>query len=874
METYTCGQLILGTDKRNPCLEVYLDESEKHLHVYYGFELLEVVPNDRESMRYKLMTAQLYNAGLKVKALEEVLLVNHKTMARWGEAVRSGDPEKLTQVLLGRQSRRKLTSWIEAYIRRHWSEIQARGGRDYSKRTRQEVERVFGVTLSGEALRPLLNELRKGTRSGPVPDAPDAPETETDCQKDADPTPAAEENGAGTAPESSTDEVLELFPELLDPVVPDPGTEIEGEEPVKLEVSPLGISVSEGGKPPTDPTQNGEIACATDGANRGTADSNQPALHQPSGLVGEGGGGTGATRKLSPILAEPTQPQTMHCDHLGVLLFCGVLLELTGALPDEGAMLKQWLACILLGAVNIEQTKYLNWNDLNELIGPVVRSPKTQRRQLTQSAQEATVKALFQLNARRLGTQANTDLYLDPHTKHYTGMQEVLKGWCPGIGHPDKAMHCDFLHTVRGEPLYFEITDNYEDLRERLPGLIKRCRQTLDWPLDKVLTLIVDRAVFGLEAFAKIQADTALHLITWEKGYQADGSWPAEKVSGKMVIERSRNRADDKRIYRFEYIDEGWSRQAGMRRLRVRATNPQGRTVELAILTDDLKRAAVEIIWLMFQRWLQENDFKYQIKHFGLNQIVSYQVVPYEQLVKQLTDRQVESEAHRVLAGQRRGLKREQGHLLVEQERSALHAAARQKRLEQLAELAMTGEAPDLTVEREQERQKLTAAQTRHQTTSQARKAKVADLNGKLAALEVQIAKTEKEVSRLTLLAAQNKVRLDSRNKRLMDVLKVIARNSFYKALAPFKQDYDNYRDDHDHFRQLTRCGGVLEPGTSHVTAHLLPRVNYSKKLRKIVERYLEQVNQSEPKMPDGSERRLIFRLAKRSDFKLTLSRS
>lgn len=77
METYTCGQLILGTDKRNPCLEVYQDESEKHLHVYYGFELLEVVPNDRESMRYKLMTAQLYNAGLKVKALEEVLLVNH-----------------------------------------------------------------------------------------------------------------------------------------------------------------------------------------------------------------------------------------------------------------------------------------------------------------------------------------------------------------------------------------------------------------------------------------------------------------------------------------------------------------------------------------------------------------------------------------------------------------------------------------------------------------------------------------------------------------------------------------------------------------------------------------------------------------------------
>src|SRR5216684_5099468 len=105
METIASLQLILGTDKRNPCLEVYLDESEKHLHVYYGFELLEVVPNNRESMGYKLMAAQLFNAGLKVKALEETLEVNHKTLARWGEAVRSGDPEELTRVLLGRQSR-------------------------------------------------------------------------------------------------------------------------------------------------------------------------------------------------------------------------------------------------------------------------------------------------------------------------------------------------------------------------------------------------------------------------------------------------------------------------------------------------------------------------------------------------------------------------------------------------------------------------------------------------------------------------------------------------------------------------------------------------------------------------------------------------
>ena len=48
-------------------------------------------------------------------------------------------------------------------------------------------------------------------------------------------------------------------------------------------------------------------------------------------------------------------------------------------------------------------------------------------------------------------------------------------------------------------------------------------------------------------------------------------------------------------------------------------------------------------------------------------------------------------------------------------------------------------------------------------------------------------------------------VKMDSPCKRLMDVLRITARNLFYQALQPFKKAYDNYRDDHDHFRKLTQ---------------------------------------------------------------------
>ena len=129
---------------------------------------------------------------------------------------------------------------------------------------------------------------------------------------------------------------------------------------MKGEVWPLEISIAEGGKAPAEPTQNGEIACDREGENMGAMVNGQPALYQSITLPIQGGNETDPTRKLTPILVEPIPPQTMYCDHLGVLLVCGVLRELTGAFPEDGAMLKQWLACLFLGAVNIEQTKYLS----------------------------------------------------------------------------------------------------------------------------------------------------------------------------------------------------------------------------------------------------------------------------------------------------------------------------------------------------------------------------------------------------------------------------------------------------------------------------------------------------------------------------------
>jgi hypothetical protein len=149
----------------------------------------------------------------------------------------------------------------------------------------------------------------------------------------------------------------------------------------------------------------------------------------------------------------------------------------------------------------------------------------------------------------------------------------------------------DFFHTAAGQPVYLECADNYQDMRERFAALLPRFRQALGLPAEAVVTCIIDRGIFSHEVFAKAVEAPDYHLITWEKNFQP-GPWDPQKCSGQYALERTRNHAQDKRVYRFEYRDQDWAKNAQMRQLIVRATNPQGSLIQVGILTDDRQRAA------------------------------------------------------------------------------------------------------------------------------------------------------------------------------------------------------------------------------------------------------------------------------------------
>ena len=737
---YMHGELqqILGTDKRNPCFTVFRGE-EGALLLFYGGELLERLPDDREHAQYKLMVATLYNAGVNSRSLQETFNADPKTMRRWGRALEDGDPMELARVLAGRRANRKLTVEIQAFARMRFTHIYPENQRSYSQVIRGEIAEVFDVELSAESLRPIFGKLREAICCG----------GEVRTRKGETPCDVA-------SPERAHPDGVEPQRQAEDPIEP-----CAGENPY---------------------------------------------------------------RKGSPLLSTGAEAGIEFIHHLGILLFSQVLLQVERVGGGLGWLLKQWLCAILLGALNIEQSKLLDLDGLARLIGRTQKSRHPQRVLLAGLATTSIADRLYKLNAGRVGADSCNDFYYDPHTKQYTGGMKLLKGWCGSRHFADKALHMDFIHTADGHPVYVSYDDNYADLRTRYATVVSDLRSALEMKAGRELTLVFDRGIYGQKTFGEFIEDPALHIVTWEKNYR-QGCWDATADTGHFTMHRTRNRANDLKTYSFEYQEEPWPKNTAMRLIRVRATNPSGRTIELGILTDHAERPAQESIWLMFHRWLQENDFKYMEKHFGINQITSYASHTYEDLAQDLEDRQVKS-----------------------------------------------GEYKALQKERTQLRKKLKAElynEHRHPGKSNPRTQRIQTLSAADEALAEKMKGTQREASRLDTLIQGQYRKLNTGPKKVYDALKLIARNAFYIELAPFKKSYDNYRDDHVLFRNLTQAPGLLATTGSELKATLYPTAPQPPARRKLIEKLFEQTNRTGLILPDGSGRPILLELGKKEGIEL-----
>ena len=276
---------------------------------------------------------------------------------------------------------------------------------------------------------------------------------------------------------------------------------------------------------------------------------------------------------------------------------------------------------------------------------------------------------------------------------------------------------------------------------------------------------------------------------------------------------------------------------ARFRRILVRATNPKGRTICVSVLCSDPNVSMERAVWLMFNRWLQENDFKYLDRHFGLNQLTSYASKAVAEEAGQLRDMPVDSPEYRELKQLRREAENELAKQLLKRENTVdrlgdavERAAELRQRAEALAGsldgyadklrradgrrvarcLAKSAEALRQAAECRRELRKARKVEARLGEKLARMEPDIADIKERRDRIDAQLAEAIRSQSRLRLLIDNHYRLLDTRCKELLDALRVTASNMFAGLLAVFRPIYGNYRNDHVMLRQLTRADGFL----------------------------------------------------------------
>jgi hypothetical protein len=745
--------LLVSRKEAATDLSLMLSSDGKDIFAFLDTALLERISCCRERLEYKILVGRMVNAGHSLTDLKHSFGHDARTMKRWGAALKSEDSEFIVRVFSGRGGAGKITPTLKKFVSARYLELREKYDSRYREKIHSEVDRYFGVELSGETLRKMFRAADCGT--------------------------------GGRTEKESTDCVL-------------------------------------------------NCDCSTDFELERNRSTRIPGCTEPPPDVLSGG-----SRVVRGI------------HHAGLVLFIAMLEVFRRDRPHAAALQSQWVGQILQGAVNIEQSRMITAHDLARFTGTVEPGTEPQRHRLRQEADLHAVVDIYAANARLLsdGPGKGCLFYYDPHSKEYTGGLDVLKGWCGRRHGVVKVMYLDAIHTESGRPCFMQHYSPYYDLRERFFMTLEIFDRLFPPSEARDRTFVIDRGIYGLETI-RLFLNSGDHLITWEKGYSNDG-WEDDRKTIRFARFRSRNKADDLQRYVFKCQEGRWSRDSGVRRIVVRATNPNGATAEVSVLCTHPDIDIERIVWAIFNRWLQENDFKYLDKHFGINQLTSYASTTYAKKADSLEDRQIESSEHRQMAKKLRNCEAALARLLLQQRKTRRRLAKAEADIEILdLKIAAQGDKTKTANGKELRKQRGRHRQSRTTATKRLNELEDKILTAEDGAEQMRsdLAGMLKNTSRLQSLIDQNYRMLDVRAKAYFDALRIVAANMFRNLLQHFRPIHDNHRNDHAMLRQLTRADGFVREVDGIIHIDLWLKGRFQKKQRTAFNAFLaectDEINQ------------------------------
>ena len=204
-------------------------------------------------------------------------------------------------------------------------------------------------------------------------------------------------------------------------------------------------------------------------------------------------------------------------------------------------------------------------------------------------------------------------LYVDGHVRVYNGKRKLSKAYVTKKRLAMPATTDYWVNDQEGDPIFVITAPANEGLVKMLPPILEEIKGLIG--KDRRLTIVFDRGGWSPNLFVRLIKD-GIDIVTYRKGktepIAEEHFYPmVEEIEGKRVEYRLHDRS-------VAFLNGNlWLRQ-------VSRLNRSGHQTHIVTSRQDL--SSVTIAYRMFERWRQENFFKYMSAEYALDALLDYDV--------------------------------------------------------------------------------------------------------------------------------------------------------------------------------------------------------------------------------------------------------
>jgi prepilin-type processing-associated H-X9-DG protein len=205
-------------------------------------------------------------------------------------------------------------------------------------------------------------------------------------------------------------------------------------------------------------------------------------------------------------------------------------------------------------------------------------------------------------------------LYVDGHVRAYHGKRAIPKAHIARMRLSMPATTDYWVNDQAGDPLFVMTAPANAGLVKMLPEVLNEVRRLVG---DRRVTVVFDRGGWSPKLF-KTLLDANYDILTYRKGR-------CRRIGTHRFV--LRNAQIDGRDVEYQLHDQAVRFLKGKLRLRqVTRLTDEGHQTQ--VITSRWDLADIEVAYRMFERWRQENFFKYLSEEFLLDALADYQVQP------------------------------------------------------------------------------------------------------------------------------------------------------------------------------------------------------------------------------------------------------